>query len=447
MNLINPWTIQAGAQGLKFLGGLFQRGEDEKARKEMARQQNVGNLIGALSAGRIGYTPSVQRKESGIGSFLSGIGNVAQIGGQLYGGYQAAQQALGQQDLQNQLSRQAIQQGQNQLEQQAGQGKFFQQQALKAPEKARQMSVVEQGPTLANLQAPQMLQQGRQEAIQNTNPIGAMQALGFGQAQQTARANELAEVGQMQGMDVQNRRVGLDERQLDLQESAYALKSRQFNASLKNAMETPLLSPKDVMDQENKLRTEFTGLTKDFTKIRDSYSRILAVSEEPSAAGDLALIFNYMKMLDPGSVVRESEFATAQNAGSVPEAVRNTYNRLLSGERLGETRMDFITQARNLFESQRTMLDEMAGNYRNIAERQGLDVSNVIFDMNFEPLKLKADDILKRFSLPEPKRAQLVDIPGVGAYSIEEIQKELQRREEEENLKYIGRFTTGFGAR
>jgi len=39
-------------------------------------------------------------------------------------------------------------------------------------------------------------------------------------------------------------------------------------------------------------------------------------------------------MLDPGSVVRESEFATAQNAAGVPDQVRNMYNKVLSGTRL-----------------------------------------------------------------------------------------------------------------
>ena len=40
----------------------------------------------------------------------------------------------------------------------------------------------------------------------------------------------------------------------------------------------------------------------------------------PDAAGDMALIFSYMKMLDPNSTVREGEYATAQDAGSIPHA-------------------------------------------------------------------------------------------------------------------------------
>jgi len=34
-----------------------------------------------------------------------------------------------------------------------------------------------------------------------------------------------------------------------------------------------------------------------------------------------------MKILDPGSVVREGEFATAQNSAGIPERIRAKYNR------------------------------------------------------------------------------------------------------------------------
>ena len=53
---------------------------------------------------------------------------------------------------------------------------------------------------------------------------------------------------------------------------------------------------------EDKLRDDFRSESKEFVKVRDAYGRIL--STDASAAGDLALIFNYMKILDPGSVVR-----------------------------------------------------------------------------------------------------------------------------------------------
>jgi len=67
-----------------------------------------------------------------------------------------------------------------------------------------------------------------------------------------------------------------------------------------------------------------------------------------------------MKILDPASVVRETEFANAQNAAGVPDQIRNMYNRALRGERLGEAqRDDFVNSAKKLVVSQKAQLDNL----------------------------------------------------------------------------------------
>ena len=117
-----------------------------------------------------------------------------------------------------------------------------------------------------------------------------------------------------------------------------------------NDLGTPTEDKGKKFDQETKLRNEFQNVTKDYRGIRDSYTRVEESASDPSAAGDLALIFNYMKILDPGSVVREGEFANAQNAAGVPDRVKNMYNRAINGERLGEVqRKDFVNSARKLY--------------------------------------------------------------------------------------------------
>ena len=133
---------------------------------------------------------------------------------------------------------------------------------------------------------------------------------------------------------------------------------------------------------------DYTSLTEKFRQIRDAYARILIVGNNPSPAADLAMIFNYMKMLDPGSVVRESEFATAQNAAGVPELIRNTWNRILEGTRLGtidpdersKVREDFMNQSKNLYASQLPVYRRTVDTYSNIATRNQLNPLNVVFD-------------------------------------------------------------------
>lgn len=95
-----------------------------------------------------------------------------------------------------------------------------------------------------------------------------------------------------------------------------------------------------------------TPTTRSFATARDAYARLESVGKLATPAGDLALIFNYMKMLDPTSVVREGEFATAANAGSVPDRMINLYNRALEGTRLTDAqRQDFISSAARVFQS------------------------------------------------------------------------------------------------
>lgn len=140
----------------------------------------------------------------------------------------------------------------------------------------------------------------------------------------------------------------------------------------------PQQQPEEIDPAEVRaIRSDFDGLTSDFRDVEPAYRRIQSVDE--SAAGDLALIFNYMKMLDPGSVVRESEFATAQNAAGVPERVRNLWNNLLTGERLGDAqRADFKSQSANLYGAARQQYDLIAAQYTALAQEIGIDPNLVV---------------------------------------------------------------------
>lgn len=98
-----------------------------------------------------------------------------------------------------------------------------------------------------------------------------------------------------------------------------------------------------------------------------------------SAAGDLSFIYQYMKMLDPGSVVREGEFATAQNAAGVPQRIANMYNRIVSGERLSPAqRQEFLATAQGLADAATRRIDSVRSDTTAKAKRRGLDVSNII---------------------------------------------------------------------
>ncbi len=121
-------------------------------------------------------------------------------------------------------------------------------------------------------------------------------------------------------------------------------------------------------------------MTKEFAGQNSAYGRVIASAEDPSAAGDLALIFNFMKILDPGSTVREGEFATAQNAAGVPERVSAFYNNIARGERMTvKQRTDFIDRASKLFKSASEQHKKTSEEFRKLSVRQGIDPKNVVF--------------------------------------------------------------------
>ena len=98
-----------------------------------------------------------------------------------------------------------------------------------------------------------------------------------------------------------------------------------------------------------------------------------------------------MKVLDPGSVVREGEFATAANAGGVPDTVRNMYNRAINGERIGEKiRSDFLQQSRNIIESQRVLSNDLIDRYKSVAQEYKLNPNQIVFDP-FKRIKTPAE--------------------------------------------------------
>ncbi len=147
--------------------------------------------------------------------------------------------------------------------------------------------------------------------------------------------------------------------------------------------------PKDGTDFNSidSVRKEFNALTSDYRKVGDAFSRIKASYENPTPAGDLSMIFNYMKALDPGSVVRESEFANAENARAwfdntnVPTFVRLAYEKAVKGNKLlPEQRKDFYDMAVKLFEAQKNSFDNHSQFYKGLAQRRGWDENDIISD-------------------------------------------------------------------
>lgn len=136
--------------------------------------------------------------------------------------------------------------------------------------------------------------------------------------------------------------------------------------------------------QTTKLRSEFMAESKPFIDLRTNYQRITASSQDQTGASDIALVYSFMKMLDPTSVVREGEFATAENAGGVPQQVASLYNKVIDGQRLApEVRKDFLKQARRQYEQQYQTYGAIRKKWRDLASKNSLDPDQVAPDITY----------------------------------------------------------------
>ena len=141
---------------------------------------------------------------------------------------------------------------------------------------------------------------------------------------------------------------------------------------------------------------------------------------------DIALVFSFMKTLDPGSTVREGEYATAKNAGGIPETIVNTYNKVREGKFLtDEQRRNFIETARKSYTGISKEAENLASRYRTMAKDRGIPENLVVPSNMFEQVKQfdakSQAQNLQRFQSPEEMRSKgikrgLVFNPATGKY-------------------------------
>lgn len=144
------------------------------------------------------------------------------------------------------------------------------------------------------------------------------------------------------------------------------------------------------IDDEKAMRSEFEGLSKEFSTVRQAYKTLNAVAD--TKAGDLTFLVQYMKMIDPGASVREGDLATADNAGGVPGSIVAFYNKFRgeAGRIDPNLRADFLAQAENLYQARLGSHRSIEKQYGEIALRRGIDPRNVVTDFVGPDLEKRA---------------------------------------------------------
>lgn len=139
-------------------------------------------------------------------------------------------------------------------------------------------------------------------------------------------------------------------------------------------MSVDLRDPTAVAKAAMSFQNDYRTATKPSYARAQAYESMMQAAADPSAKGDLTMVYSFIKALDPESVVREGEISLVNSNRSIPDQVKGYAQKLATGKNLlPEERADLIKQAQTLTQTdyKRSRNDVKA--YRDNAGRLGLD--------------------------------------------------------------------------
>lgn len=160
---------------------------------------------------------------------------------------------------------------------------------------------------------------------------------------------------------------------------AQANATREIANATRNAAEI-----RRDQETEMKLGDDYRTQSKSFKEVGEAYRTINATLDKAtmSPAATLAGATKFMKLLDPGSVVRESELGMAMAASGVFDRATNYHNTLLRGKVLTPTQVaDFKKITNQIYTAAQQGQQEIDKSYRTQAETYGLRPNMVVQDL------------------------------------------------------------------
>lgn len=167
------------------------------------------------------------------------------------------------------------------------------------------------------------------------------------------------------------------------------------------AIKSGKLDPEKRFDKERTLNQEYYKRTEGLREATRTMETLKASASAKDGAGDVALITAFMKMLDPGSVVRETEFATGQKTAGLYQELQNALSRAEQGTLLSD--------------NQRQMYINLAQKYLDAAQKEGVAAKRSI-DSLVKNYNLNPDNVYGAPETPAaPKPGQTIPGPAQAA--------------------------------
>jgi hypothetical protein len=161
--------------------------------------------------------------------------------------------------------------------------------------------------------------------------------------------------------------------------------------------------------------------------VGEQFKNLMEIKElGTTPSDDIALIFKYMKTLDPTSVVRDNEFQTVGNAGGLPTQIQNIYNSYTTGNKLTpEIRRDIKKSADSIVRGSLKSVESTISDAVSQAKYRGVPEMLILPESSLKAWRSmsaqSAAESMQRFQSPEDMRAQgikrgLVFNPATGKY-------------------------------
>jgi hypothetical protein len=125
---------------------------------------------------------------------------------------------------------------------------------------------------------------------------------------------------------------------------------------------------------EMQLSSAFKGepIYKDFSDMRSAYGQVVSSLSQGTPIGDVAGATKVMKLLDPGSVVRESELGIAMAASGRMDRLQNYFSNFMTGQKLTPTqREDFKALSNELYAAAGQAYNQKRDEYKGFGSAYG----------------------------------------------------------------------------
>jgi hypothetical protein len=161
--------------------------------------------------------------------------------------------------------------------------------------------------------------------------------------------------------------------------------------------------PEKTFAQEEKIRKEWQGRSKMYSELQGTFNTLQASASSANGPGDIALITGFMKMLDPGSVVRETEFATARDTAGLFTQLQNRLEKAQNGQLLSpKQRSEYVALSQKYLDSAQKKADQEKKDLGIVVKNYRLNPENVFGAEQAPPPPLPTSATVGGVTYPRP---------------------------------------------